>query len=83
MEVTREQSTPNFPKNERYLPPDTHTYVCVSGGKKCSFFRSFGMFCFFVTVNSQITMDSKKRTPPFDKKSFAPSRPWSKAHTTF
>ena len=24
------------------LPPDTHTYVCVAGGKKCLF---FGKFC--------------------------------------
>ena len=29
----------NFPKNERFLPPDTHTYVCVSGGKKTFVFR--------------------------------------------
>ena len=26
-------------------PPDTHTHVCVLGGKKCSFFRKFGVFC--------------------------------------
>ena len=32
--VTRKQSTPNFPKNQQFLAPDTHTYVCVSGGKK-------------------------------------------------
>ena len=25
-------------KNEYFLPPDMHTYVCASGGKKCSFF---------------------------------------------
>ena len=25
----------NFPKNQPFLLPDTHTYVCVSGGKKC------------------------------------------------
>ena len=25
----------NFPKNEHILPPDTHTYVCISGVKKC------------------------------------------------
>ena len=24
----REQSTPNFPKNDYFLPPDTHMYVC-------------------------------------------------------
>ena len=29
-----------FLKNENFLSPDTHTYVCVSGGKKCSFFRN-------------------------------------------
>ena len=28
-------STQNFPKNLNFLPPDMHTYVCVSGGKKC------------------------------------------------
>ena len=30
-------------------PPDAHTHVCVSGGKKCSFFGKFGMFCFLET----------------------------------
>ena len=25
----------NFPKNEHFLPPDKHMYVCVSGDKKC------------------------------------------------
>ena len=48
-QVTRIQSMPNFPKNEHFLPPDTHTYVCVSGGKKHSFFRKFGMLCILVT----------------------------------
>ena len=47
--MSRKQSTPNFPKNERFLPPDTHTYVCVSGGKKCLFFEKFGVFCFLET----------------------------------
>ena len=40
---------PNFPKNEYSLPPDTHTYVCVSGGKKYSFFGKFGVLCFLET----------------------------------
>ena len=44
--VSRKQSTPNFPKNEHLLPPDTHTYVCVSGGKKCWFSEKFGGLCF-------------------------------------
>ena len=30
--VSRKQSTPRFPKNEHFLPPDTHTYVYISGG---------------------------------------------------
>ena len=46
---SRKQSTPNFLKNEHLFPPDTHTCVCVSGGKKCSFFGKFGMLCFRVT----------------------------------
>ena len=47
--LTRKQSTQNFPKNEHFLPPDMHTYVCVSGGEKCSIFGKFGMLCFLVT----------------------------------
>ena len=42
-------SMPNFPKNGHFLSPDTYTYVCVSGGKKCSFFGKYGVFCFLVT----------------------------------
>ena len=49
MEVTRKQSTPNFPKNEHFLPPDTHTYVRVLVDKKCSLFGKFGVLCFLVT----------------------------------
>ena len=29
--------------------PLIRTYVCVSGGKKCSFFEKFGVLCFFET----------------------------------
>ena len=47
--VARKQNTSNFPKNKYFLPPDMHTHVCVSGGKKCSFFGKFGVFCFLVT----------------------------------
>ena len=32
-----------------FLPPDMHTYVCVSGGKKCPFFRKFDVLCFLET----------------------------------
>ena len=28
-------STQNFPKNLHFATPDRHTYVCISGGKKC------------------------------------------------
>ena len=45
----KKQSTTNFPKNERFLPSDTHTYLCVSGGKKYLFFVKFGELCFLVT----------------------------------
>ena len=44
--VSRKQSMPYFPKNEHFLPPDTHTL----GGKKCSFFGKFGMLCFLETT---------------------------------
>ena len=27
----------NISKNWHFLPPDTHTYMCVSGGKNCQF----------------------------------------------
>ena len=47
--VSRKQSTPNFPKNKHFLPPDTHTYLCVSGGKKCSFFGKFDVLCLLKT----------------------------------
>ena len=33
----------NFPKNKHFLNPDTHTYVCLSGDKKSSFFGKFGV----------------------------------------
>ena len=48
MDVTRKQRKENFSKNELFLSPDTHRYVCVSGGKKCSFFRKFVMLYFLV-----------------------------------
>ena len=42
----------NFSKNKHVLPPDPHTYVCVSVGKKCSFFGKFGVLCFLVNFVS-------------------------------
>ena len=57
-EVTRKQRMLNFPKNGHFLPPDTHTYVCVSGGKKCPFFGKFGVLCFLVTSVFEICLFS-------------------------
>ena len=54
--VSRKQSTPNFPKNEHFLSPDTHTYMCVSGSKKCLFFGKFGMLCFLETPALRLTL---------------------------
>ena len=45
IEVTRKQSTPNFPKKRTFLI-SWHLHV---GGKKCSFFGKFGGLCFLVT----------------------------------
>ena len=52
--VSRKQSTPNFPKNKHFLPPDTYTYKCVSGGKKCSFFEKFGVLSFSWNTSFEI-----------------------------
>ena len=35
---------------------DTHTYVCVSGGKKCLFFGKFGVLCFLETPVLRIAL---------------------------
>ena len=48
-ELRRKKSLPSFPKNEHFLPSDRHTYVCVSGVEKRSFFGKFGVLCFLVT----------------------------------
>ena len=45
----KKQNAPNFTKNEHFLPPDTYTYVCVSGGKKYLFFAKIGVPCFLET----------------------------------
>ena len=38
-----------FFEKRTFLPSDTPPYVCVSGGKKCSFFENFGVLCFLET----------------------------------
>ena len=45
-DVTRKQSMPNFPKNEHFLPSDTHTCVCVSGVRNVYFRKNLcALFC--------------------------------------
>ena len=78
--ATRKQNTPNFPKNEYFLPSNTHRYVSVSEGKKCSFFWKFGVFCFLETSvlrfallpyyrrNLKIVITKKQSTPNFFEK---------------
>ena len=39
----------NFRKTNISYPRDTHTYVCISGGKKCLFSGNFGVLCFLET----------------------------------
>ena len=38
-----------------------HTYVCVSWGKKCSFFGKFGVLCFLETLVLRFTLLSHYR----------------------
>ena len=59
--VTRKQSTPNFPEYENLLRLDTHTCVCVSGGKKCLFFGKFSVICFLVTTFLRFALLSYRR----------------------
>ena len=37
LEIIHSVGTQNFPKNYHFLPPGTHIYQCVSGGKNSSF----------------------------------------------
>ena len=45
-----------FRQNAHFLLPDTHTYVCVSEGKKCSFSEKFSVLCFLVTSILKFTL---------------------------
>ena len=46
--VTEKQSRPNFPKINYFLLRNRRTYMCASGGKKCSFLGKFGVLRFLV-----------------------------------
>ena len=39
-----------FSEKQTLLTPDTHTYVCISGGKECLFFGTFGVLYFLDTT---------------------------------
>ena len=44
--VSRKQSTPNFPKNEHFLPSDTHTYRPYQGVGNVRFSENLACFVF-------------------------------------
>ena len=44
----------NLPKNSHFLPPDTHTKVCVSGVKKMLVFRK--ILCAYLVDVSPATL---------------------------
>ena len=43
--------TQNCPKNQHFLPPDTHTNVYASGSKKCWF---FGKLCLRTCAHQEV-----------------------------
>ena len=45
-DVSRKQSTSNFPKNEHFLLIDTHTYMCVWGIRNIRFSEILSYFVF-------------------------------------
>ena len=45
----KETKQAKFSVKQTFLTPHTHTYVCVSGGKKCLLYGKFGLLCFLVT----------------------------------
>ena len=82
--VSRKQSKPNFARNEHFLPPDTHTYVCVSGGKKCSFFGKIGVLCFLKTpvLRFALLLYYRQNTNRFDLPDGPNNFPLSPFHDT-
>ena len=60
MGAPRKQSTPNLSKSKHFLPHDTHTYVCISGGNKCLFSGKFGVLCFLETPVLRFAHENNK-----------------------
>ena len=57
--------TQNVSRSEHFLPPDTHTYVCVSGAKKCEFFEIFCIRtkwmipCLYINNSNRLCLQGK------------------------
>ena len=63
-EVTRKQSTPNFPKNEYFLPPETHTYESGSTTPLISWFAN-NIFSASVNFRLYLCFPGNKIQPTF------------------
>ena len=63
-EVTRKQSTPNFPKNEYFLPPETHTYEFGSTTPLISWFAN-NTFSASVNFRLYLCVPGNKIQPTF------------------
>ena len=44
----KKQSTPNLPKNNHFLTPDTYTHVCILWGINVYFSENLASFVFFL-----------------------------------
>ena len=60
-EVIRKESKPNFPKSKHFLPPDTHTYLCISGVRKCSSFGKFRVFSCYSVLRSTLLRHQRQK----------------------
>ena len=52
----QENKTQNFPKSKHILPPDSHTCVCLSVGKKCLLFRKIWRAWFSCNTGFEIRL---------------------------
>ena len=50
MEVTRKQNTPNFPKNEHFLPPNTHCTCAHLGARNIRLSENLVYFVFLLPL---------------------------------
>ena len=81
MDVSRKKSTPNFLKNVHFLFPDMHTYLYVSGGKKCSFSKKFGVLSLLETPVFRFYLIQVHRNPRNCRRlNLIPSKSQHKSH---